>query len=112
MKPLVTIDDFNKLDLRVGTIVEALRVEGADKLLKLHVDVGEKEPRQILAGIAHFVGEPDSLRGLQCAFVVNMAPRVLRGLESNGMLLAASTDDGAFALLTPSTPLSPGARIR
>ncbi|HWC77967.1 MAG TPA: methionine--tRNA ligase, partial [Blastocatellia bacterium] len=85
----IAIDDFVKVDLRVATVLEAERVPKADKLLRIVVDVGEAQPRQILAGIAQHY-DPQSLIGRKIIVVANLAPRNLRGLESNGMLLAAS----------------------
>ena len=84
----ITIDDFAKVDLRVGTVVEAERVKGADKLLRLVVDLGF-EKRQVLAGIA-LAYQPESLVGRKVVLVANLQPRKLRGLESNGMIVAAS----------------------
>jgi len=84
----ITIDDFQKVDLRVATVVEAERVRGADKLLRLVVDLGF-EKRQILAGIATAY-IPESLIGRKVVIVANLQPRKLRGLESNGMIVAAS----------------------
>jgi methionyl-tRNA synthetase len=84
----IAIDDFLKVDLRVAQVKVAERVKGADKLLRLEVDLGY-EQRQILAGIAkHY--EPETLIGRKIVIVANLAPRKMRGLESNGMLLAAS----------------------
>src|SRR3989344_4764144 len=98
-KPTITIEDFRKLDLRVGTIRSAERVSGADKLLELTVDLGEPEERHIIAGIASYVPDPATLVGVQCAFVANMAPRTLRGLVSNGMLLAPAPPPRGVTLL-------------
>jgi methionyl-tRNA synthetase len=86
--PPITIDDFAKVDLRVGTVVEAERVKGADRLLRLIVDVGF-EKRQVVAGIA-LAYAPESLIGRKVVIVANLQPRKLRGLESNGMIVAAS----------------------
>ncbi len=86
--PMITIDDFAKVDLRVATVLEAERVKGADKLLRLVVDLGF-EQRQILAGIA-MAYQPESLVGRKVVIVANLQPRKLRGLESNGMIVAAS----------------------
>ena len=86
--PQITIDDFAKIDLRVATVLEAERVKGADKLLRLVVDLGF-EKRQILAGIA-LAYKPASLIGRKVVIVANLQPRKLRGLESNGMIVAAS----------------------
>ena len=88
LAPQITIDDFSKVDLRVATVVEAERVKGADKLLRLVVDLGF-EKRQILAGIA-LAYQPEALIGRKVVIVANLLPRKLRGLESNGMIVAAS----------------------
>jgi methionyl-tRNA synthetase len=88
LAPQITIDDFAKVDLRVATVVEAERVKGADKLLRLVVDLGF-EKRQILAGIA-LAYQPEALVGRKVVIVANLQPRKLRGLESNGMIVAAS----------------------
>src|SRR5262249_8638603 len=88
LAPQITIDDFAKVDLRVATVLEAERVKGADKLLRLVVDLGF-EKRQVLAGIASAY-PPESLIGRKVVVVANLQPRKLRGLESNGMIVAAS----------------------
>jgi methionyl-tRNA synthetase len=88
LAPQITIDDFAKVDLRVATVLEAERVKGADKLLRLVADLGF-EKRQILAGIA-LAYAPESLVGRKVVIVANLQPRKLRGLESNGMVVAAS----------------------
>jgi methionine--tRNA ligase beta chain len=110
MKDIIQYDDFAKLDIALGTVVAVELIEGADKLLKLSVEVGEETPRQILSGIREFLEDPQSLVGRQFPFVVNLAPRTIRGLESQGMILAA-LHDGVFAFLEPSTKLTPGARV-
>lgn len=108
----ITIDDFAKIELRVGEILEASRIEGADKLLKLRVDVGEAEPRQVLAGIAMYY-EPEGLVGRKIAVVTNLKPRKMRGLESQGMLLAASVgDEGKPVLATFTEEVPNGARLK
>ena len=108
----IAIDDFAKVDLRVATVLEAERVPKADKLLRLVVDVGEKEPRQILAGIAQYYS-PESVVGRKIIVVANLAPRKLRGLESNGMLLAASVgEEGKPVLATFVEDVPNGARLK
>ncbi len=97
LAPQITIDDFVKIDLRVATIVEAEKVKGADKLLRLLVDLGF-EKRQIVAGIAKAY-EPEKLVGRKVVIVANLAPRKLRGLESNGMIVAASLGEGDLPVL-------------
>ncbi len=101
--------DFQKLDLRVGTVLECARVPKADKLLCFKIDLGEAEPRQILSGIAeHF--EPDALVGRQVCVVANLAPRKIRGLVSAGMILTAESE-GRLTLLAPAAGTAPGSRI-
>jgi methionyl-tRNA synthetase len=114
--PEITIDDFVKIDLRVGQIVVAERIPKADKLLRLEVDLGPgftPSRRQILSGIAEWY-TPEELIGRRIAVIANLAPRKMRGLESHGMLLAASADDHAskpvLASFSDEVPL--GSRIR
>ncbi len=109
----ITIDDFAKIQLKIGEIKTADRVEGATKLLKLTVDIGEDAPRQILAGIAESYA-PESLPGLKIVVVANLAPRKMRGLESQGMLMAATDAEGHAILLHPADPAAvpPGAQVR
>jgi methionyl-tRNA synthetase len=106
----ITIDDFVKIDLRVAQILVAERVPKADKLLRLEVDLGY-EKRQILAGIAQYY-EPEKLIGRKIVIVANLAPRKMRGLESNGMLLAASLPDGAPVLASFLEEVPLGARLK
>jgi len=81
-------NDFTKVDMRVGVINECINHPNADKLFVLMVDLGEEEPRTICAGLRPYY-EASELEGLRCVFVTNLAPRKLRGVESNGMILAA-----------------------
>jgi len=107
----ITIEDFAKIDLRVGQVKSAERIQGADKLLKLVVDMGD-EVRQVLAGIA-LAYAPDDLIGRKVVIVANLAPRKMRGLESNGMLLAASAGaDGLPVLCTFAENIPPGAKVK
>ncbi len=108
--PQIAIDDFVKVDLRVAQILVAERVPKADKLLRLEVDLGY-EKRQILAGIAQYY-EPEKLIGRKIVIVANLAPRKMRGLESNGMLLAASLPDGAPVLAGFLEEVPLGARLK
>jgi methionyl-tRNA synthetase len=89
----ITIDDFLKVDLRVGEIKVAERIPKADKLLRFEIDLGEEKPRQILAGLAEYY-EPETLVGRKVVIVANLKPRKMRGLESQGMICAASLEDG------------------
>jgi len=106
-----TYETFAKLDIRIGTIKSVEIVEDADKLLKLMVDVGEEEPRQIISGIRTHFEDPQSLVGKQCPFVINLEPRTIRGLESRGMILATSSDN-VFGLLTPEVEISAGSMVK
>ncbi len=111
----MTIDEFKQVDLRVGKILEASRVEGSDKLLKLRVDLGEKDAtdlpvlRQILAGIGKAYA-PETLVGREVTVVANLDPREMMGFTSQGMLLAAPSESGPV-LLMPEKEVAPGARV-
>lgn len=107
-KERISIDEFSKIEVKVGTVRSAERVPETDKLLRLVVDFGEEGgPRQIVSGIAAYVPEPETLVNRQLAFVTNLAPRVIRGLESDGMLFAVGSDE-TFAFLTPDRTVPPG----
>jgi methionyl-tRNA synthetase len=106
----ITIDDFSKVELRVAQIKVAEKVKGADKLLRLEVDLGN-ETRQILAGIAEAYA-PETLVGRKIVIVANLAPRKMRGLESNGMLLAASLEGGRPILASFLEDVPLGARLK
>ena len=109
---VITIDDFVKVELRAATVLEAERVPKTDKLLRLVIDVGEPQPRQILAGIAQHYS-PEDVVGRKIIVVANLEPRKLRGLESNGMLLAASVgEDGRPVLATFGEDVPNGARLK
>ena len=110
IEPKISIDDFAKVELTIGEIKSAEVVEGADKLLRLTVEVGEVEPRQIVSGIRAWFPEPEQLIGKRVPFVTNLAPRTIRGLTSNGMILAAK-DGEAFSLLEVGEGISPGTRL-
>lgn len=137
---MVSIEEFKAIEMRIGTILSAEKVEGADKLLRLMVDFGpsakspagpgehtsqnerlpsgeggesapeNRDVRQILSGIAQWY-KPEDLVGKQCPFVTNLAPRVIRGLESNGMILAVGAGESAV-LLHPDRPIEPGSALR
>jgi methionyl-tRNA synthetase len=107
----ITIDDFVKVDLRVGLVKSAAPVKGADKLLHLSVDIGEAQPRSIVAGIAEAY-QPDALIGRKVVIVANLAPRKLRGLESQGMIVAASLGEGKPALASFLEDVPVGARLK
>ncbi len=109
-KEIISYDEFSKLDIAIGVIIAVEQVENADKLLKLTVDVGEEQPRQIISGIKEYFEDIQVLVGKQCPFLVNLEPRVIRGLESQGMILAADHED-IFSLLIPHNELPAGTRV-
>jgi methionyl-tRNA synthetase len=101
---LISIDDFKKVEIRIGEIKSAERIEGSDKLLKLLVNFGS-ESRQVLSGIATYFPDPQTLVGKKCPFVTNLAPRMMIGLESQAMVLATGGGETPFALFeTSGTP--------
>ncbi len=108
----INIEDFTKVELRAGEIKTAERVPKADKLLRMTIDLGEPEPRQILAGIAQYY-DPEKLIGRKVIVVANLAPRKLRGFESQGMVLAASIGEEGRPILAGFIEEVPnGARLR
>ena len=109
VKPEIQFDDFAKIDLKVGTILSAEKVEKADKLLKLEVDLGF-EKRTIVSGIAlHF--NPENIIGHQVVVVTNLAPRKMRGIESNGMILMADDAEGKLQFVLPSSIVPNGSGV-
>jgi methionyl-tRNA synthetase len=109
----ITIDEFKKIVAKVGTVVAAEAVPDSDKLIRCEINFGD-ETRQILSGIREWYA-PEDLIGKQLLYVVNLEPRTIRGLESNGMLMAVDgTDgtDGAPVFLVPEKPVAPGASMR
>jgi methionyl-tRNA synthetase len=109
--PKISIEDFSKVDLRVGQVVSAERVKGADKLLQLTVDIGEASPRTLMAGIAEAY-PPEQLIGRKVVIVANLQPRKLRGVESNGMIVAASVEGGKPVLAGFLEDIPIGARLK
>jgi len=109
MEELITIDDFFKIKLKVGKVIEAERVKGSEKLIKLIVDIGER--RQIVAGIGKSYC-PEELLGKSIIVVSNLKPAKLMGLESQGMLLAATSSDGTISILTVDREVTPGSGIK
>jgi methionine--tRNA ligase beta chain len=107
---MITIEDLQKCEIKVGKVVSAERVEGSEKLLKLMVDIGEASPRQILSGVAKAVSDPTELVGKHVPIVANLAPRMMMGMESNGMMLCA--DDGAPVFLHPAREVPPGSVVK
>jgi len=109
-KAEITFDDFGKMDIRIGKILEAERVEKSKKLLKLKVDTG-LDTRTVMSGIAEYYS-PEEVVGKQVAVLVNLAPRKIMGVESQGMILMAGDKDGKLRLVQPSDGVSPGAVVR
>src|SRR5690606_116882 len=108
-KATIQFDDFAKIDLKIGTILAAEKVEKADKLLKLSVDLGT-ETRTIVSGIAlHF--KPEEIAGKQVVVVTNLAPRKMRGIESNGMILMAEDADGILQFINPDKAVANGSSV-
>lgn len=113
---MINIEEFAKIELKIAKVLEAERVEGSAKLIKLKLDVGDKndvgesEPRQVLAGIGKTY-EPESLIGKQIVIVANLEPRMLMGLESRGMIVAGSDGEG-IAIVSPDRELPPGTILK
>ena len=122
----VTYEEFKKMDMRVGTIRGVEPVEGTDKLLKCQIDFGEVEEvasieegveptpkfRQIVSGIREYFPEYETLIGKQVLYIVNLDPRMIRGVESQGMLMAVDGKDGKPVFLTPENEVLPGSKVR
>ena len=106
---MITFEDFKKLEIKIGKILSAQKVEGTDKLLKLEVDIGE-EKRQLVAGIAEYY-EPEELINKEVPILINLEPKTIRGLESQGMLLAAVEGEKPV-LLHPDKEILPGSIVR
>jgi len=111
-KPRISYDDFAKVEMRAGKILSVEPIPKSEKLLKLSVDFAEGAPRTILSGIAKYFADPQVLVGKKVMFVTNLEPRPMMGLESNGMILALSTDDGKFSLLEPNSDIPEGTKAK
>lgn len=113
----VSYEEFKKMDMRVGTLKKVEAVEGTDKLLKCQIDFGEKNEdgteclRQIVSGIRESYPDYESLIGKQVLYIVNLEPRTIRGVESQGMLMAVDGKEGKAVLMHPSEEVAPGVRI-
>lgn len=107
---MISIDDFQKVELKAGIVLEAEDVEGSEKLIKLMVDLGEEEPRQILAGVKQWY-KPEDFVEKQVIVVANLEPRKMMGMESQGMMLAADTENGPVFLTVPKK-VPAGIKIR
>lgn len=106
---MITIDDFRKLDIRIGKVISAEKVPDANKLIKFVFDLGN-EKRQIMAGMAEFFGDLGTLVGKEMPILINIEPRKFRGCESHGMILAADVD-GVPVFLRPEKEVPPGSRV-
>lgn len=109
IKANIDFSDFEKLDIRVGTVLECIKVPKADKLLQFLIDDGISK-RTIISGIAKWY-KPEDLVGKQVCFIANLAPRKLRGVESEGMILSAENEDGSLSIIQPSLPTTPGSPV-
>jgi methionyl-tRNA synthetase len=107
----ISIEDFTKVDLRIAKIVNAEHVEGAEKLLKLSLDIGEDKPRQVFAGIKSAY-DPETLKGRLTLMVANLAPRKMKFGMSEGMVLAASDERGGPFILSPDVGAEAGMRVK
>jgi methionyl-tRNA synthetase len=108
----ISIDDFKKMRAQIGRVVRAEAVPDSDKLIRFELDFGEPELRTILSAIREWYPEPEKLIGKMMLFVTNLAPRTIRGLESNGMLMAVDGMDGTPVFLVPEQPTAPGSTVR
>ncbi|HLV10548.1 MAG TPA: methionine--tRNA ligase subunit beta, partial [Halanaerobiales bacterium] len=108
-KPMISFDEFKKMDLRVAEVIKAEKIEKSDKLLKLQVDLGY-EKRQLVAGIAKYY-QPEEITGKKIIIIANLEPATIFGVESNGMILAASAGDEELALTTVDGDIENGSRI-
>ncbi len=106
-----SFDDFMKLDIRVGNVIECVKVPKADKLLKFTIDDGSGTPRTIVSGIAKYY-EPETLVGKQICFIANLPPRKLKGIESQGMILSAENFDGSLSVITTEHDVKPGSEVK
>ena len=123
---MISYEDFAKVEIRAGKVLSAEKIPDTDKLLKLSVDFAETtetadeagvktvapKVRQIVSGISAYFPDPAVLVGKTCMFVTNLEPRTIRGFESNGMLFAVSTPEGAFSLLEPNSTIPPGTKAK
>ena len=110
VKPNTNIDEFGKMDIRVGTVLECVKVPKADKLLQFLIDDGMNK-RTIVSGIAKYYPNPEELVGKQVCFIANFEPRKLKGVTSEGMILSAEDKDGRLVVVTPSQPVAPGSNV-
>lgn len=112
MKEIISFGDFDKLDIRVGTVTSAEKVGGADRLLRLMVDIGEEKDWQVVSGIAEYFPDPSVLVGKQVPVLVNLAPRIIKDIESRGMILYAVGDDFLCTMEPGEKNIPPGTAVR
>ena len=108
----ISYADFKKVEMKVGKIISGEIVEGADKLYKFMVDLGEENPRQILSAIREYYPDIETLIGKKLVFVSNLEPRTIRGFESNGMVLAVDGLENQPIFLVPESDVNPGSKAR
>jgi methionine--tRNA ligase beta chain len=111
-KKMISYEDFKKVEMKVGEIVSAEIVEGADKLYKFMVEIGEEKPRQILSAIREYYSDPNFFIGKKLVFVSNLEPRVIRGLESQGMVVAVDGFENEPIFLVPENDVPNGSKAR
>lgn len=111
-EPKINYDDFKKVEIKIGKILSVEKIEKSEKLLKLSVDFAEASPRQIVSGIAKYFPDITTLAGKKCAFVTNLEPKPLMGLESNGMILAVGGGDEAFSLFEVNDSIPAGTKAK
>ncbi len=115
---MINIEDFAKVEMTIGKILTAEKIPETDKLLRFTVSFGEAAPRQIISGISMYFPDPQVLVGVKCAFVTNLEPRTIKGFESQGMILTASTPTkedgtpGSFSLLRVSEDIPEGSKVK
>jgi len=109
---MISLEDFKKIDIVVGKILQVEKIPNTDKLLKLSVDLGEQNPRVIVSGISLYFPDCSVLVGKKCMFVSNLEPKIIRGIESQGMILAVSSEDDIFSLLEPNSEIPTGTRAK
>jgi methionyl-tRNA synthetase len=110
VKDNITFDDFSKMDIRTGTILEAEKVPKTKKLIKLLIDTGI-DKRTVVSGIAEYF-KPEEIIGKQVSILVNLEPRKLRGIESQGMILMAEDADGKLVFVSPDEPVQNGSEVK
>ncbi|MBM2817577.1 MAG: methionyl-tRNA synthetase, methionyl-tRNA synthetase [Parcubacteria group bacterium] len=109
---MIPYEDFKKAEIRIGKIISAEKIPNTDKLLLIKVDFAEEPPRQIVSGIAPYFPDPTSLVGVKCAFATNLEPRIIRGYESQGMILAVGGGDSPFSILKVDESAKEGSGVK